>query len=183
MNRHLFNLRGLRFANWIFGGCLQNDKHVERILFDINSHLFLVRTGKYNQMTLMYMIYGHLWPYFVPSCSGASCSPRMVWYHRTVCSLIIVWEGIGLNELSNQTPLREKWGRGTSRMKKSPNNTHNFTFSLRISHSWRFGAGDTYLPTGFRAATSPGANSWKTLITRFISAPKVTKVYIDVIIA
>ena len=29
-------------------------------------------------------------------------------------------------------------------MKKSPNHTHYFTFSLRISHSWRFGAGNTY---------------------------------------
>ena len=28
---------------------------------------------------------------------------------------------------------------------KNPNHTHNFTFFLQISHSWRFGAGDTYV--------------------------------------
>ena len=36
-----------------------------------------------------------------------------------------------------------------------PNHVHYFTFSLRISHSWRFGAGDTYLPTSIRAAAVP----------------------------
>ena len=41
------------------------------------------------------------------------------------------------------------------RMKKFPNHTHNFTFSLQISHSCRFGAGDTYLLTGTRTAAIP----------------------------
>ena len=36
-----------------------------------------------------------------------------------------------------------------------PNHTYKFTFSLRISHSSRFGAGDTYLPTGIRTAAVP----------------------------
>ena len=46
----------------------------------------------------------------------------------------------------------------TIRMEKSPNHTKPyayFTFSLRISHSWRLGAGDTYLPTGIRTAAVP----------------------------
>ena len=38
---------------------------------------------------------------------------------------------------------------------KMSNNTHNFTFSLQISHSWRFGAGDTYLPTSIRTDAVP----------------------------
>ena len=38
---------------------------------------------------------------------------------------------------------------------KSPNHTHYFTFSLRISHLWLYGAGDTYLPTGIQTAAVP----------------------------
>ena len=45
-------------------------------------------------------------------------------------------------------PASRRMGR-TIRMKKSPSHTHNFTFSLRISHSWRFRTGDTYLRLAF----------------------------------
>ena len=43
----------------------------------------------------------------------------------------------------------------TIRMKKFPSHTHNLTFSLRVTHSWRLGAGNTYLPTGIRTPAVP----------------------------
>ena len=56
--------------------------------------------------------------------------------------------------LANQTPHRDEWGARSEwkNPRAIPNDTHYFTFSLRISHSWQFGAGDTYLPTDIRIA-------------------------------
>ena len=33
--------------------------------------------------------------------------------------------------------------------------SHNFTFPLRISHSWRLEEGNTFMPTGIRTASVP----------------------------
>ena len=68
-----------------------------------------------------------------------------------------------------KTPHRDEWGARSEwkNPRTIPNHTHNFTFSLRNGHSWRSGAGDTYLPTGIRTA----AMHTKVLPYHYISMP------------
>ena len=63
--------------------------------------------------------------------------------------------------LANETPHRDE-SDARSELKNPrtiPNHSHFFTFSLRICHSWRFGAGNTYLPTGIGTAAVPTVHS------------------------
>ena len=50
---------------------------------------------------------------------------------------------VDLKGMSNQAPHRDEWV-ARSEWKKSLNHMHNFTFSLRISHSWRYQELRTY---------------------------------------
>ena len=87
------------------------------------------------------------WPFFglFRGPNSTSCTDGTAWY-------VFIFSGP-----SSYDAHRDEWG-ARSEWKNPriiPKHTHYFTFSLRISHLWRFGTGETYLPTCIRTAAVP----------------------------
>ena len=66
----------------------------------------------------------------------------------------------------------------TIQKKKILNHTQDFTFSKPISHSWWFGARDTYLPSGIRTAAVPYGSTPASLQIHAVWAEPYTLPYV-----